>query len=862
MDAARVTPSPTPLISAELPALPAGVHFLTLDNGLVLILKEDHSAPVVSAQAWCKAGSIHEGKWLGAGLSHVLEHMLFKGTETRPGSRIDQEVQEAGGEMNAYTSFDRTVYWINVQASGTRTAVDVLCDIMQHATLPEAELARELDVIRREMDMGHDDPGRRSSRRLFETAYTRSPYRYTIIGYRDIFDRLTRADVLAYYREKYAPNNCFFVVVGDINPDEVAGWIRAAYATAKFQPLAPEVLPVEPRQMAERVVIEEAPIELGHVHLSWHIPDVRHPDVPILDVLAVLLGGGRSSRLVQEVREKAGLVHSVDAWTYNPGNPGLFGVSAALDGNQYEPALAAMLAEVQRLKEHPVSAAELTKAVKQFIAGTLASHKTMQGQAQDLGGSWLAAGDLNFSARYLEAVRRVTAADLMRVAREYLTTDNRTTYALLPHGHTPQAVRTTAASTDHPIQALALPNGLRLLLKEDHRLPFVEFRAVFRGGVLMETPANNGISTLMARMLLQGTTSRTARQIADEIESVGGGIDSFGGNHSVGVNLEVMRDDFHSGLTVLADVLRRPAFAAEALERERQLQLAAVRAKRDQLLQRCGLLARRALFGERGYGLDPLGNETALAGLSPTALAAHHAALLAPGNGVLAIFGDIDPERTRAAVEELFGDWPSIPSIQSHDHTAAPGPVQTSARVTETVEKKQAVLVLAYPDTTLASPDRPALELIQEACSDLGSRLFLRIRDELGLAYYVGAQNFLGLEPGWFSFYCGTAPEHAERVEHELRAEVAHLCAHGLSEAELQRAKAKLLGHRKIARQDLGSLAMSTALDELLGLGFDFADKEDAQVEAVTVADTRAAAQRYLDPAGGVLASVLPGGSR
>ncbi|NJN06125.1 MAG: insulinase family protein, partial [Rhodobacteraceae bacterium] len=195
----------------DLPAVPAGVRLVTLDNGLVIIVKEDHSAPVVSAQAWCKSGSIHEGRWLGAGLSHVIEHMLFKGTETRPGSRIDQEVQEAGGEMNAYTSFDRTVYWINVPSTGARTAIDVLCDIMRHAVLPETELTKELDVIRREMDMGHDDPGRRSSRRLFETAYTRSPYRYTIIGYRDIFDRIRREDVLAYYREKYVPNNCFFV---------------------------------------------------------------------------------------------------------------------------------------------------------------------------------------------------------------------------------------------------------------------------------------------------------------------------------------------------------------------------------------------------------------------------------------------------------------------------------------------------------------------------------------------------------------------------------------------------------------------------------------------------------------------------
>src|SRR5262244_3877875 len=188
--------------NGDIPAVPPGVKTTQLENGLTIIVREDHSAPVVSAQAWAMAGSIHEGKWLGAGLSHVLEHMLFKGTSTRAGSRIDQEVQEAGGYMNAFTSFDRTVYHIDVPNTGTRVAIDILCDVMQNASLPPEEMEREKQVILREMDMNVDDPGRRAGRRLFETAYTRSPYRFTVIGYPDIFNELQSADIHSYYREK------------------------------------------------------------------------------------------------------------------------------------------------------------------------------------------------------------------------------------------------------------------------------------------------------------------------------------------------------------------------------------------------------------------------------------------------------------------------------------------------------------------------------------------------------------------------------------------------------------------------------------------------------------------------------------
>ncbi|HWX21972.1 MAG TPA: pitrilysin family protein [Candidatus Binatia bacterium] len=842
---------------AEIPAIPPGVKLTTLDNGLIIIVREDHSAPVVSAQAWCMAGSIHEGRWLGAGLSHVLEHMLFKGTTTRPGSRIDQEVQEAGGYMNAYTSFDRTVYHIDVPNTGAKVALDILCDIMQHASLPPAEMEKEKQVIVREMDMNTDDPGRRASRRLFETAYFKSPYRFTVIGYPDIFHELKPEDVLGYYQEKYAPNNVFYVVAGDVKNQEVVAQIREAYAKTKSKALPPVVLPLEPKQTAAREIIEEAPIELGHVHLAWHIPDLRHADVPILDVLATLLGNGRSSRLYQQVRERQGLVHSVDAWTYSPGAPGLLGLSALVDADKFSAARDAMLAEIEKMKAAPVAPDELSKAVKQFVSGTLSARKTMQGQAQDLGGSWLAANDLNFSERYLAAVKRVGPADLQRVAREYLSTENRTLYALLPAGTAPQTRPAAETTADHPIQRFELTNGLRLLIKEDHRLPFVEFRALFKGGVLVETAADNGITQLMGKMLLKGTRRRSAEDIAKEIESVGGHIDSYGGNNSFGVNAEVLSTDFALGLDLVADVLLNPTFPALALERERESQLAGIREQRDHLLQSASKAMRRGLFGDTGYGLDTLGTEASVQKIQAADLKAFHQKLTVPNNCVLAIYGDVDTALVRTPAEKAFGAWKpasaSKPTLDSGLLT-----LDSIRRVTETRDKKQAVLVIGYQGTTLHNSDRYALELLQESCSDLGSRLFLRIREQLGLAYYVGAQNFAGLAPGYFAFYVGTMPENAELAEKELLNEAALLRSDGLTAEELARAKAKIIGQKKIARQDLGSLAMATALDELYGLGYAHSDSEDALYEAVTLDQVKAVAQKYLKPDALVIATVKP----
>jgi zinc protease len=843
-------------VATDIPPMPPGTRLTTLDNGLVVITREDHSAPVVSAQAWCHAGSITEGQWLGAGLSHVLEHMLFKGTTTRPGSRIDQEVQSAGGYMNAFTSFDRTVYHINVPNTGAKVAIDILCDIMQNATLPPDELNKELDVIRREMDMNQDDPARRAGRRLFESAFTKSPYRFTIIGYPDIFNTLKPDDILGYYRQQYVPNNVFFVVTGDIKTDEVTAQIRQAYAQTKARALPPLVLPREPRQTAPRDIIEEAPIQLGYFHFAWHIPDIRHPDTPALDILAALLGNGRSSRLFREVREKKGLVTSADAWTYNPGEQGLFGMSAVMPGDKFAAARDAMLEEVARVQKVRVPKAELAKVIKQFAASTLATRKTMQGQAQDLGSNWMAASDLNFSERYLAAARKVTPALLQRAARQYLTPSNRTLYALLPAGAAPKEQQTAKVSVEAATRKIVFPNGLRLLVKEDHRLPFVELRAAFQAGVLIETEANNGLTQLASKMLMQGTRSRNAEQIATAIESVGGSIDSFGGNNSFGLTAEVLSSDFKLGFDVFADVLLNPSFPADAFAREQGIQLELIRSQRDHLLQSCNQAMRKALFGPAGYGLDPLGKESSVGRLRAADAAAFYHRLAVPENCVLAVFGDVSTSAVKQAIQQAFGRWKKGRPVQLPD-LSTPG-LKEIKRVTEVRDKKQAVMLIGFPGLTIKDPDRYALELLQEGCSDLGSRLFLRVREKLGLAYFVGAQNFLGLVPGYFAFYVGTAPEKLGEVERELMQEADLLRTDGLTAEELARCKAKVIGQRKISRQDLGGLALTMALDELYGLGYGQIDTEDAHYESVTLEQVKAVAGKYLKASSAVIAVIRP----
>ncbi len=827
----------------------------TLPNGLGIIVQEDHSSAVVSVQAWVETGSIHEGRHLGAGMSHMLEHMLVKGTKTRGASDFARGVQDAGGYINAYTSFDRTVYWIDIPSKGAPVAIDLLADAVMNSTLPPDEFVKEQEVIRREFAMGNDDPDRVASHQLFATAYRAHPYSLPVIGHLDVFNAVTRDEVMAYYRARYVQNNMFFVVAGDVDADKVLAQLPEQFAPHPRVSLPPAFIPPEPQQLGRREAHTEFNTELTRLHLVWHIPAITHPDVPALDVLAMVLGAGRSSRLYRRLREDLGLVHSIDAWCYAPGQPGLFGLDAVLDP-EMRPAVEAEVARLlAELHDTGVSERELEKARKMSLSHQLQSVTTMRGRASDLGGNWLLTRNLDFSRDYLAAVQRVSLADLRRVLETWLHGGNLTVSSLNPEGSLAAQSRTAKPAAVGEIQKFELPNGLRLLVREDARLPLVSMVATFKAGVLAETPEKNGVTKLLARVLLKGTKTRTAEQLADEIEAVGGSIGSDAGNNSLNVSVATMRTDLALGLDVLADVLLHATMPEKAIAREKEVQLATIKADEEEMTSVTRNLLRAKLFSGHPYALPGLGTADSVAELTQADLAAFREQHLVGRNGVLAIFGDVRTAEVKALVEHAFAALPAgEPALAQPAQPAFP---RAPREVTLTKDKEQAVLMAAFPGVDFYSPDEPALELIDEACSDLGSRLFVRIREEMGLAYFVGSSNLSGLVRGCFSFYLGTDPAKLDAVKAALLEEIARLAGDGLTAEELARAKEKIIGQQEIRNQSNHAFATHAALHELYGLGHSHYREQREKIAAVTLEDIRrVAAQYFTQP--GVVAIVAP----
>ena len=835
-------PSPSPALKAALDG--GKPQVFTYPNGLTLIVEENRGAPVASVQAWCNTGSIHEGKLLGAGLSHILEHMLFKGTTSRAPGVIASQVQDQGGYINAYTSYDRTVYWIDVPSKGAVKAVDILADAMMNATLPEREYNKEQEVIRREFAMGYDNPDRTASLLLFRTAFHTSPFKEPVIGHLDIYNKLTRQDVLDYYKRRYVPNNLCFVVVGDVKASEIRDQLGAFFEKYPRVALEPVTVAEEPPQLGKIEGRDTFPTDLSRLNIAWRAPGATSPDAPAVEVLSAVLASGTSSILNTEVREKKGLVHQVGGglYTLTP-KEGMIYVGAISDPAKRDAAEKEILAQVDKVALQGVSDSQLEKAKKGLLSEHYHGLSTMRGRASDYGGGWLMTGNAEFGHRYLEAIGKVSAADVRRVASTYLRPEGLIVTSLDPVNEKKAASAEGGKPADSDIVKSVLPNGLRVLIHEDKRLPLVSMVVAFRGGLLAETPEKNGLSQLLASTIIKGTKTRSAEQIAETIEHVGGSIGAGAGNNSVSVLVEVMKDDFTLGMQILSDVVANATFPESEVSLEKDSQLAAIKAEDDQITAVARNLLKPRLYGNHPYSLRSNGSPVTVTNLTSADLKAFRDHLLVGRNGVLSIFGAVNPKDALELAKKDFGSLPAGELVLSNPPVAAPlaASVETSAER----QKQQAVVMKGFLGTSIDGKDRPALELIEEASSDLGSRFFNRIREKLGLAYFVGASNSTGLAPGAFVFYLGTDPKKVDLAKSEFNDEIAKLATEGLTQEELDRAKAKLLGSEAIRNQSSAALGGLSATNELLGLGYDHDKLRKEEIEKVTLGEIKRVAQKY-----------------
>lgn len=835
---------------------PSRAEVRTLDNGLEIIVQEDHSHPLVSVQVWVKAGSTCEEKWTGAGLAHLVEHMLFKGTHMRAAQEISQEIQALGGQVNAYTSFNRTVYWIDGLAEHMDGYLDVLADMVRHSKFDAEELLREMDVIRREMAMDNDDPNSAAQHLMQSTAFRKHPLRHPVIGYRDVFDQVGREDVVGFVRRHYVPTNCFVVITGDVDTEGAIAAVGKHFGAWQRRPYESMLLPAEPRQQGPRRNSRIFPTELTRLSFGWVIPGEADEDKAALDVLGFLLGSGRSSRLYQELREKRGIAHYVWAGAWATQECGLFNVEVECEPADMSAAEKAVIEVIDRMKKTGPTVAELSKAVRSTLGGQLRSLSTTRGQAASLGHGWLAAGSLDFAAIYLKAVEQLTPARIRDAAVRYLDALRTSIVVVEPQTAVKQKPPAAAGAKCENIQCMVLPNGLTLIVGENSKLPLISMRAQFLAGVPVETDANAGVTQITAQMLMKGTRKRSAEELAHVLENRGGGIMAQGDAHRLILGAEVMLGDEALGLDLIADLALNARLPKDQLPLIQKRQIAAIREEQEDPLTVALRLCRKKVFAGVPYARTALGTEASVKSVTTASCREVLFQYVSGANGVISVFGDVKAKAVRSLVEKAFVKLPKgrrdVSGARAFEAKAKPG------EWVQQLDKEQAVLVIGFRTVGLRDPDSHALSLIDEACSDMGSRLFNRIREELGLAYYVGAQAFAALGAGAFYFYVGTDAKKIVLAEKEMMKQIADLAKNGLAADEIERAKTTWRSSWLRAQQGNTALADGIGWDQLNGQSHDHFQRLPGIIEKVSAAEVKRVAAKYLGVTKAFVVRVIP----
>jgi zinc protease len=847
-----------------------------LPNGLDVLVEENHSRKVAAIQLWVMVGSAYENE-SEHGISHVIEHMAFKGTEKRGVGQIDTEVAELGGRINAYTSWDETVFHIVVPSAATSRGLDIITDTVFRAVINQQELEKEKKVVLEEILQGDDLPDDVISKLLFRTAYVRSPYRFPVIGRKEIVEKVTRQNILDFRKKWYVPENMFLIVVGDVDPAAVRKDLERLTADVKPTGFLPVSLPHEPPQEQIRsAVVRDPNASEPRLSMAFHIPSMEGYDVNALDLIADLLGGRDDSRLVRLLKQEQGLVTSISVSSLTPKESGLLIISATLAAENLEPVTQAIMEQLALLAGTPPPADELTQARIHVESGRVYARETVQGVAQNMGDFQNQLGDPRYEKKYLTLNAAVTPQRISAAADKYLLPPNVTVAVLLPDGEGKDfriekleqivsrfatLAKSPAAEAATPSRAMfrELPNGIKVVLVPDGSNPVISFRIACLGGKRFENEENQGIMNFIARMLTKGAGPMNEQDIARKIDNMGGTLVGFSGNDSFGLYASFFSRYWDEALELLSQVYADPTFPQDKLDRERDLIINGIKTEPDNPTEYVIKILNKTLFPQFPYGFDLLGTPQTVSGFTPEDLKQTYRRFAVPANTVIAAVGAMDPKEVMDRAEQLFGKIPEqalkMPQIPAEQ------PLESVRETVRRIPRAKAYLAIGFPTVTLTDPDRFPLDVLNSIMGGQGGRLFLQLRDKESLAYEVTSFFRPGLAPGLYGMYLACDAPKVDRAFAGLVQEIESIKKTAVGEAELKKAVDSLIGNHLISLQSSWDRAEEIGLHTLYGMGYEYDPVYVARIREVKEADVLRVARKYLDMEHAAIVKILPEGN-
>lgn len=875
--------------------LTENVHKTVLENGLTVLTKEVHTAPVVTVQVWYKVGSRNEEPGVN-GIAHQLEHLMFKGTLNRP-IQFGRLFSALGSDSNAFTSYDQTAYYGTVERNKLKALLVLEADRMQNSQIEPEQLASEKRVVISELQGYENSPEYRLNRAVMQAVFPNHAYGLPVGGTKADVEKFEVEQVQKYYRNFYSPDNAVLVVVGDFQTANTLETIKEVFGKlAKRQ----EGTEAQGHRQEVGVISSSPPIVLREpgagrlLQIVYPLPDANQPDVPALDVMDYIFTEGRNSRLYQALVE-SGLASEVTASVTSLRESGWYEVLVTAGSKQDLKKIDSVLSSaIANIAEEGVTSEEVERAKTQLTADVILSNRDITSQAMRLGHDETTAGDYRYTDRYLAAVRLVKPTDVVAVINKYLTKEARTVGFFEPTqkqitgiGDKPDSAQTTenfspgvpvllsevmkylppvdsvtdallavvgkASLREDIAQVLPhkykFPNGLRILLLPDHSTPTVTLSGYIQAGTEFDPDDQAGLAAFVAENLLNGTKSKDVLTIAKVLAERGASLNFEVHREGVHIEGDSLAGDLPIILEILADVVKNSTFPTKELELHRQHALNDLQLELDEPSEVASRVFVQSIYPKK-HPLHTFPTEESLQQIQHQDVIDFKAKHYRPDTTVLALVGDFDLDKVRSLIQNEFANWEVSGQAPTLKYPTVPMP-ETIVSVNPVLPgKAQAVTYMGYTGINRYDPwFHAALVLNQILGGDtLSSRLGAEVRDRQGLSYGIYSYFHTGKNAGTFLIEMQTSPEDSSKAIASTRQILQQIHQQGVTALEVETAKRTLISNYNVSLANPEELTDRILMNEVYGLDkvelHSFTDK----IQKITLEQVNQAARELLHP--------------
>lgn len=824
-----------------------------LDNGQTVVVQEVKNNPIVTIDTWIKTGSIDEED-SNNGVAHFLEHLFFKGTKNHEPGEFDKILETKGAITNAATSKDFTHYYITIPSKDFDLAMDLHGDMILHPLIPRKEMEKERKVVLEEISKDLNSPTKIMQDNLNSMLYTTHPYKRKVIGRSDVIETITRDQVLSFYNKNYSPSNMVTVIIGDVDANHAIEKTKEAF-NAEYKKQTKTIYTKEAPLTKQQKKVEYLDTESGYMVIGFRGTPIDDKDSYALDVLATILGDGRSSILNQVLKEKKRIAFSVDAGNSTFRDDGIFYISANYEPTKCKIVQDTIFNEIEKIQKNGVTDDQLKLAKNIIERSTYYSRESITNIATEIGYTMALTNDIKFYDTYLDNIKNVSKEDVKKVAEKYLGINRSAVSIVLPKSakEVPVASLTQQApataelvSENAQTQKYKLSDGATMLYTPNNVNDIIAISIYAKGGQLAEQKA--GTANLTATAMMRGTKNYTSLELSQVLEDNGIKIQPSASADAFAINVLTTKDEYDKTLELLNEVVNNATFEDYEIDKVKTEKLNTIKRNKDIPLQRAIEEYRDLIYQNSPYSISSKILEKNIPNITKEDIINYYNSIFAPNNLVISINGNIDKDKTIQDLNNIFKPKENAKNFDFAQYNSKIPTVTTPRQTIQKVPTTETAWILLGWQTNgvLNEKDYATLQVIDSLLgSGMSSRLFKDLREQEGLAYQLGSGYSPNVLRGSFLLYIGTNPQTLDKAKSGLFAEITRLKTEYVGDKELQDAKEKLLGNYVIGLETNLDKASNIGWYEASTRGYEFKDKYEKLINSVTDSDIIEIANKY-----------------